>query len=230
MRIVCTNEDCELREYGGCTYSGENEIYPSSDNCKEKVKRRDVRYKSFGIDIVLDESKITIEEIKNIICKAVDREGIVYIPCMGETYDYTNDYTETELKEYIYMGEYPVTAELKEEIRLWFCGCIDDDFTEYEDDFFVFHKKVKDKGYDFMDADNYAWLNTLFGYDIGIEKSIEICNALEKEGEFATSDLDTGSYNFMKMIDVKYRLNVSFDNWTKKEKKEVRYSNWSEDE
>lgn len=230
MRIVCTNKDCELREYGACTYSGENEIYPSNNNCKEKVSRRDVRYKTISFDVVFDESKISVEEIVDIICKAVNREGVAYIPCMGETYDYTNDYSETELKEYIYMGEYPVTAELKEEIRLWFCGCIDDDFTEYEDDFFVFHKKVKDKGYDFMDADNYAWLNTLFGYDIGIEKSIEICNALEKEEEVATSDLDTDSYYFMKMIDVKYKLNVNFDNWTKKEKKAVKYSNWGEDE
>ena len=230
MRIVCTNKDCELREYGSCTYSGENEIYPSSDNCKEKVKRMDVRYKAFGIDIVIDESKITIEEIRNIICKAVDREGIAYIPCMGETYDYTNDYTETELKEYIYMGGYPVTAELKEEIRLWFCGCIDDDFTEYEDDFFIFHKKVKDKGYTFHDADDYAWLNTLFGYDIGIFTSIKISNVLELEDGLTTSDIDAKSKEFMKYICTKYKINVDFDKWNTTEKKEIKYSNWGENE
>ena len=43
------------------------------------------------------------------------------------------------------MSEYAVTAELKEEIRLWFCGCIDDDFTEYEDDFFIFQNKGIDE-------------------------------------------------------------------------------------
>jgi len=230
MRIVCTNEDCELREYGSCTYSGENEICPSNDNCKEKVKRRDVRYKSFGIDIVLDESKITIEEIRDIICKAVDREGIAYIPCMGETYDYTNDYSETELKEYIYMGEYPVTAELKEEIRLWFCGCIDDDFTEYEDDFFVFHKKVKDEGYSFHEADDYAWLNTLFGYDISLKTSMMISAVIDVEKNLTTADIDEESIYLMREICTKYKINVDFDKWTKKKKKAVKYSNWGEDE
>lgn len=105
MRIVCTNKDCELREYGACTYSGENEIYPSNNNCKEKVSRRDVRYKTISFDVVLDESKISVEEIGDIICKAVNRKGYSYIPCVGDSYDYTKDYTDEGLKEFLQYGE-----------------------------------------------------------------------------------------------------------------------------
>ena len=72
-----------------------------------------------------------------------------------------------------------------------------------------YYKAMHDNGMDFSDADRYAWLNTLFGYDIGAEHALGIINW------YYERDIDVmelGAYCKRQLIeDVQYDLGYHLD-------------------
>lgn len=73
-------------------------------------------------------------------------------------------------------------------------------------------------------VDEYAWLNTLFGYDIGMEKANKIMSfVFDSYGEIHCCDLkaDDDTFHIMKTVDWFLELNLNFDNFGKY--KTIRY-------
>ena len=113
-----------------------------------------------------------------------------------------------------------VTDELKEEVITYMEGLYDDD-CQAEDGFFLFFKRCKDAGIDYGDADAYAWLNTLIGYDIGLENAKAIDCHIFNEYNLAISELNNKDYykNLVKSVCYDLKLELDFSKWAKEEPK-----------
>ena len=56
------------------------------------------------------------------------------------------------------------------------CEAMSDDFFEHT------YRAMKDYGMSVYDADKWAWLNTLFGYDIGAERALSLIRWYDENG------------------------------------------------
>lgn len=54
------------------------------------------------------------------------------------------------------------------------CKYLGIDYFEADDKMIDFYLRCRDAGMDYADADRYAHLNTMFGYDIGMENARQI--------------------------------------------------------
>ena len=89
---------------------------------------------------------------------------------------------------------------------------------------YQFYKKCMDAGMDVYDADRYAILNTLFGYDIGMEKARAI-NEMLWNMNIDTFELSSGCPKNKKIIEnavKEVNIEVDFSNW-----QEGRYKEYS---
>lgn len=63
------------------------------------------------------------------------------------------------------------------------------------------------------DADGYAWLNTLFGYDICWNRARVIINHLYRRCDMSALDLDAENKKLMQGVNDRYSLSHDFGNW-----------------
>lgn len=77
---------------------------------------------------------------------------------------------------------------------------------------------------DMFDLDRYAWLNTLFGYDIGYENAMEINTWLwELPNELETMEITHNDKKIIKRAVKELKLKISFDKWVIEEPKVFCY-------
>lgn len=85
-----------------------------------------------------------------------------------------------------------------------------------------FQWKCYKAGWSIADADDYAWLNTLFGYDIGMTCAAEISRAVY---ERAWSPMELGVKDRLILGDIcgERKIAVSFDTWVHTEPECMAY-------
>ena len=118
-----------------------------------------------------------------------------------------------------------VTKELREEVIEYMCGLYEDDGEPEEDGFYLFFKRCKDAGIDHGDADAYAWLNTLMGYDIGLEKAVAIDVHMFNEYGTPILELDykKDSKNIVKAACYDLKMELDFSKWAKENPECYKY-------
>ena len=91
------------------------------------------------------------------------------------------------------------------------------------DEAVIFYFKAVN-GYDMSldDADSYAWLNTLFGYDIGAECAQKLIRRLA-DRDMSATELGQGSRRFIKELCGSNGYHLDFSEWTREEPKAYRY-------
>jgi len=90
---------------------------------------------------------------------------------------------------------------------------------------YQFYKKCMDTGLDVYDADRYAILNTLFGYDVGMENARAINETLWNMN-IDTFELSSGSPENRKWVEAAVEelgMDVDFSNWQEGEYKEYSF-------
>ncbi len=91
-----------------------------------------------------------------------------------------------------------------------------------DDAYNFYYRAMHDNQMDLYDADDYAWLNTLIGYDIGIDNAREIMAWLSANDqavlEFGAEHLPT-----LRNICDELNLKVDFNNAVKETPKAIRY-------
>ena len=118
-----------------------------------------------------------------------------------------------------------VTKELREEVIEYMCGLYEDDGEPEEDGFYLFFKRCKDAGIDHGDADTYAWLNTLMGYNIGLENARKIDIQLWDGYSTAVSNLTykKDSEHLLKAVCYDLKLELDFSKWAKENPECYKY-------
>lgn len=92
-------------------------------------------------------------------------------------------------------------------------------------EFFNFYHRCMSAGMDVYDADRYAVLNTLFGYDIGMDTAMEINDELWNMN-IDTFELSSGCPENKKLLEEvveKFGIDVDFSNWQEDEYKEYSF-------
>lgn len=98
-------------------------------------------------------------------------------------------------------------------------------FTDDPDpEMLAFYHKCYEKGIDSVsDVDSYAWLNTLFGYDIGWNKARTIITYLHRKVDLSALELDVSSKHYLQELSRKYNLSLKFGKWPDKNPIGIRY-------
>jgi hypothetical protein len=85
---------------------------------------------------------------------------------------------------------------------------------ENENDMLVFYGRCMDNDLDIADADRYAILNTLIGYDIGIENALNIINYLwEKDIDVYDLSCDKDNKKCVQEAIKSLCINIDMSNW-----------------
>ena len=213
MNIKCNKMDCSSNNKGICVYNKEFDITPNTDDCVAWKKVKTVCAESFYVDVAYDYTKYTTEYIEKELIRAI-RELVCFkfADVLNVKAIPPNERNLTDCNvDFLYNRIY---------------GTSEDDEREKN----KFLKMVIDMGYTSHNAHQYARLNTLFGYDIGIDVAMKIAEAMKKEN-WSVEEFDGYYEKEMKEICSKYNINtIRFDKWTKEDKPDNKYSNWSEDE
>lgn len=96
---------------------------------------------------------------------------------------------------------------------------------EIEDNFFLFYHKCKSLDMDSFDANRYAWINTIIGYDIGygnFHKLDEYFYCI-KDADILDLSNDADSKEELKEIITELNLDISLDKWNTKEIKSYEF-------
>ncbi len=96
---------------------------------------------------------------------------------------------------------------------------------EAPDDLFVFYYNCMEKDIDVCDADRYANLNTVLGYDVGFDNFIEIDLYLWGEKDFDLMDL-IGNEDGKQVIEEAVKvlnLDIDFSKWKNEDIKSYVY-------
>ena len=114
-----------------------------------------------------------------------------------------------------------------EEKLIWLHKEIGDYFDlSYGDECIDFYyKAMHDYGMNICDADDYAWLNTLFNYDIGADRAIAITNWIyENMDSTACEVVDVDYKGTLKNIcELELGFKLDFTNWSDEEPKTLRF-------
>ena len=96
---------------------------------------------------------------------------------------------------------------------------------EAPDDLFVFYYNCMMENIDVCDADRYANLNTMLGYDVGFENFREIDGYLYSEKDFDLMDLNAyeGSKQIIEEVANILNLDIDFSKWKNEEIKTYVY-------
>lgn len=85
------------------------------------------------------------------------------------------------------------------------------------------YKAMHDHCMDMYDADEYAWLNTLFGYDIGADYARRI-NSLFYDIGVGIMELNHNSLQDVKSVCKELGIKPDLRKWAKEEPEAIRYS------
>lgn len=93
-----------------------------------------------------------------------------------------------------------------------------------DDCFDFFYKAMHDLGIEYVDADRWSWLNTLFGYDIGSKAALAIINY-----QYETDGDDVMEFGFyqkedLQAINEELDLGLNFRSFVKKTPTEIVYT------
>ena len=87
----------------------------------------------------------------------------------------------------------------------------------------VFYKGMHDYDMGFHDVDRWAWLNTLFGYDIGAERALDIITWYD-DNDMDVLELnadDKGTVENISRFELGFHFN--FDGWPKETPEAISY-------
>lgn len=104
------------------------------------------------------------------------------------------------------------TCEKRNLLNQIFCNKLIDLDDTCSDKMVNFYWKCYKAGWDIADADCYAWLNTLFGYDIGMTYAGGISSALY-EHDLDPMELGAKDRNMLTEICRELEIDVDFDRW-----------------
>lgn len=92
------------------------------------------------------------------------------------------------------------------------------------DEVFDFYYRVMhDYGMDFYDGDRYAWLNTLFGYDIGADRAMEIITWYDDNGgDVLNVEAESGG-TLKNICELELGLHFNFEYWPNNSPKAIAY-------
>lgn len=128
------------------------------------------------------------------------------------------------------MNNIKITDKIKMEVIKYFGyeynkTMVDFYMNEVEDDLFKFYYNCMKKNIDSCDADRYANLNTVLGYDVGLENFLQIDNYLWNEKEYDLMELfgNEDSKEVIKDVANTLKLDIDFSNWNDGEVMEYKY-------
>lgn len=100
-----------------------------------------------------------------------------------------------------------------------------EDGITYSDDLYAFYYRCLQAGMDPADADRYAILNTLFGYDIGMDnaRAIDCWMYLHDEEIYELSATNAVDKLTVLMAVTELELNLDFSKWAKEDYKAYRF-------
>lgn len=128
------------------------------------------------------------------------------------------------------MEDIKVTDKIKMEVIKYFGyeNCEEQKnfyLNEAPDDLFKFYYHCMNNGLDACDADRYANLNTVLGYDVGMENFLKIDSYLWTEKDYDLMDLfnnEDGKQVIEDAVNV-LNLDVDMSKWENKETQEYVY-------
>lgn len=92
-----------------------------------------------------------------------------------------------------------------------------------DDVFHHFYRGMHDYDMSFYDADRWAWLNTLFGYDIGAERALDIITWYDNNGmdvlEINADDKET----LKNICSLELGLHFNYKAWPNETPDAIRY-------
>lgn len=109
-----------------------------------------------------------------------------------------------------------ITPELKQEVLnyLQVSPKREAEYAKCDDSFFLFYARCAEAGLHFSDADRYAILNTLLGYDIGKEKARQIDGwCYEHDEEIYELDANPESKALLEQASKELGLELDFSGW-----------------
>lgn len=113
-----------------------------------------------------------------------------------------------------------ITDEIREEV-INYLECENGD---YPDEFYAFYYRCAEAGLDFADADRYAILNTLFGYDIGMGNAMDIDHWMyEHDEEIYELNADKVSKLTVMLAVTELGLKLDFSRWIKEDYTEYKF-------
>lgn len=88
-----------------------------------------------------------------------------------------------------------------------------------------YYKSLHDYGMGVCDADDYAWLNTLFGYDIGAERALGIIRWYYENLDATVMDMVTvaSKETLQNICELELGLHLDFSCWPEEEPKVLRF-------
>lgn len=108
---------------------------------------------------------------------------------------------------------------------------IDVDYNiRYDYNLYVFYHKCMKRGMHYADADRYAILNTLIGYDIGAEAASIIDSWMYEHDEeiYELTSCEKDKQLVMTAA-AEHNLNIDFTNWLKEDYEEYKFFNQEEE-
>lgn len=89
-----------------------------------------------------------------------------------------------------------------------------------------YYRAMHDNGMDLYDADDYAWLNTLLGYDIGADHAKGICRWLYENDETVTSYCAENLGTLKSICELELGYHLDFSNAVTETPEAIQYA-WS---
>lgn len=109
--------------------------------------------------------------------------------------------------------------KITDDVRKQVCEYLDSDEYEVPDEFYAFYYRCMKAGMHYLDADRYAALNTLFGYDIGMDNAGSIDEWMHNNDE-EIFELNPENENDKKLVALavaEMGLNLNFSKWIKED-------------
>ena len=108
-----------------------------------------------------------------------------------------------------------------EEKMKWLNNNVGNDMFEGKEMCDFYYSVIHDKGMALYDADRYAWLNTLFGYDIGLDNALKIINRYH---EYDVDVLELGADDMLPiMYEIGWELNLNIREFANETPKAYKY-------
>ena len=103
------------------------------------------------------------------------------------------------------------------EKREWIKGMVGASIAEQYDDDGIAHtyRAMEDYGLSVHDSDRWAWLNTLFGYDIGADHAMGICAVLDDRDQDALELRAEDKEEIQEICGSDLGYHLKFDAWVK---------------
>ena len=86
-----------------------------------------------------------------------------------------------------------------------------------------YYKAMHDNGMDYADADRYAWLNTLVGYDIGADYARKIDRWMYENGQEVLELTAAMRETFETICEFELGIKLDYSRWATKEPRAFKY-------